>query len=200
MEIYLIRHGESEVSLPVYYNEAKRAMDPPLTEKGILQAGKLADRLGTTPFDVIYSSDLDRAVKTAEILNDKIHADFVISPAFREIDMGAIFTRPWSEFPELHAQWILHKEDLPYPEGENGADVWLRCKKVFVDTILPAGYRRIAIVCHGGTIRSILCGLLRIPQQRRFYFGMPPEHCSITTVRFVKGEFYLHTFNDYSHI
>jgi broad specificity phosphatase PhoE len=199
MEIYLIRHGECAVSLPEYYDDQKKTMNPPLTEKGITQAGKLADRLSTIPFEVIYSSDLERAIKTAEIINAKVHADRVCTASFREIDMGDVGRKPWSEFPEIHAQWSLHKEDISYPNGENGNDVWLRCKKE-LESIIRSEYKRVAIICHGGTIRSITCGLLRIPQQRRFHLGMPPEHCSVSIIRLIKGEFYLHTFNDYSHI
>lgn len=56
-----------------------------------------------------------------------------------------------------------HKEDIAYPDGENGADVWKRCKQG-IDDIISHKYERTAIVCHGGTIRSVICGLPDIPQ------------------------------------
>jgi len=50
---------------------------------------------------------------------------------------------------------------MPYPNGENGEAVWQRCKKEIYP--LVGKYKRVAIICHGGTIRSIICGLLDIP-------------------------------------
>ena len=55
---------------------------------------------------------------------------------------------------------------------------------------------------HGGTIRSMICGLLDIPQEKRFYLGLPPENCSITVLKYNEKDekFYLHIFNDYTHL
>lgn len=113
--------------------------------------------------------------------------------------MGVIYTSSWENYPQTYQKWVLHNEDIPYPNGENGMDVWMRCKNE-IDSILESNYNRIAIVCHGGTIRSIICGILNIPQQKRFYYGFPIENCSISIILYKSNEFYLHTFNDYYHI
>jgi broad specificity phosphatase PhoE len=199
MELYLIRHGESFRSAPEYYDEAKKAMDPPLTENGIMQARKLAAGLAKTEIDIIYTSDLKRAVETAKIIDDKTACGVITDTLFREIDMGDIHIRSWSEYPEIYGRWKQHKEDIPYPNGESGTDVWNRCNRG-IDNILNKSYTRAAIVCHGGTIRSVICGLLDIPQQKRFYFGLPPENCSVNIIKLHNNEFYLHTFNDISYI
>lgn len=199
MEIYLIRHGECCGSTSEYYDMTKRTMDPPLTEKGVLQAQKLAERLSSVRFDKIYTSDLIRAIDTTTIINKKICSGVVTSALFREIDMGDIYTKSWNGYPGIYEQWKQHKEDIAYPDGENGADVWKRCKPG-IDDIISHNYDRTAIVCHGGTIRSVICGLLDIPQQKRFLFGSPPENCSISIIKWQNGEFILHTFNDFSHI
>lgn len=63
MKIYLVRHGETET------NVAKRwsgHTDTPLTKLGREQARALGERLAQVPFDAIYSSDLIRAVDTAQ--------------------------------------------------------------------------------------------------------------------------------------
>jgi broad specificity phosphatase PhoE len=113
--------------------------------------------------------------------------------------MGDINLRSWDEFPALYAKWILHETDLPYPNGECGADVWTRCKRV-IDEAFGEGYGRITIFCHGGTIRSIICGILDIPQYKRFLFGAPPHNCSISKVRYEKENSALLVFNEYSHL
>ena len=51
-----------------------------------------------------------------------------------------------------------------------------------------------------GYNRAVACGILRIPQERRFFFGDPPVNCSISIVRFADGRGCLHTFNDCAHL
>ncbi|MDD3212140.1 MAG: histidine phosphatase family protein [Eubacteriales bacterium] len=199
MEIYLIRHGHCFNATEEYFSNIKQTMDPPLTPKGVEQANKLARRLKGITFDKIYCSDLDRAMQTAEIIRTTVKADIVASPSFREIDMGEIYRKSWDEFPDIYQNWVLHEADIPYPGGERGIDVWKRCKKK-MDIITASHGNRVAIVCHGGTIRSIVCGILGIPQQKRFYFGSPTENCSISIIMQNEQNYCLHTFNDFSHL
>ena len=65
-------------------------MNPPLTAKGIRQAEQLAKRCGTMQFDLVISSDLSRAVQTAEKMIAVAACEIVINSAFREIDMGGL--------------------------------------------------------------------------------------------------------------
>ena len=201
MYIYLIRHGESFEPAIEHYDTAKGTINPPLTDMGLRQADRLALRCKDIGFDAVISSDLTRAVQTAEKIAVAVSCELSVNSAFREIDMGDIYTKSWTDFPDIYAQWALHNEDIPYPNGENGEAVWSRCRGE-IEKIVTAGYDRIAIVCHGGTIRSVICGVLGIPQQKRFFFGAPLENCSVSIVRY-KNEykmFYLHSFNDCSHL
>jgi alpha-ribazole phosphatase len=128
MDIYLIRHGESYNSSIEHYDYEKKTMNPPLTKKGVIQAENLAMRCKSIGFDMIISSDLLRAEQTAERILSVAPCDFFTNSAFREIDMGGIHTKSWNDYPELYSQWVLHNEDVPYPKGENGENVWHRCK------------------------------------------------------------------------
>jgi len=201
MELYLIRHGECYSPAVEYYDRAKKTMNPPLTEKGIRQAWQLADRCKAIGFDLIISSDLKRAVQTVEAIRSVSSCELRIDPAFREIDMGDILLESWQKYPDLLAEWKRHETDIRYPNGENGTDVWNRCKQP-LEQITQMSLDKVAIVCHGGTIRTIVCGLLDLPQQKRFFFGCPPEYCSITIIRYNKeeGSFCLHVLNDFSHL
>ena len=202
MDFLLIRHGEAEQSTPGWYSQEKRAMDPPLTSCGLRQALALAPRLASLCPSVIVSSDLRRAVQTADAQLAAFECPRIIDPAFREIDMGEVWTRGWDAFPEIHQAWRRHEEeDLPYPGGENGTDVWNRCRPA-LEALALYETGPIAVVAHGGTIRSIVCGLLRLPQTRRFQLGGPLENTSLTWVRINSAgdRAVLHIFNDFSHV
>ncbi len=62
--IYLVRHGE-------YDWDDQPSPLKGLTERGVEQAQLTAKRLGSLPATAIYSSDLQRAVETAEIIHGR---------------------------------------------------------------------------------------------------------------------------------
>ena len=85
MRVYLVRHGESRTNqrgLGIGW------LDEPLTDSGRADAKAAADVLKGAAFDRIYVSDLQRAVETAKIATNA--SDFEITPALREINVGAI--------------------------------------------------------------------------------------------------------------
>lgn len=199
MELWLIRHGEID-SIYNAYDAEKQTANPPLSPKGVRQAEALAEHCRSVRFARIVSSDLKRAVHTANILAAGRDVAVEINPAFREIDMGALYRGArWSDYPKLRRAWLKHEEDLPYPEGENGADVWARCREPLA-ALTGGAYARVALVCHGGVIRSIVCGLLDIPQQKRHYLGEPLMNCSVTVMAINGGVTRLHTFNVHAQI
>lgn len=69
MDIYFIRHGET-VS-----NQVKKVqgVDDPLSETGIEQVKKLAERLIEVKPEAIYTSSLLRAVETSKIISEKLN-------------------------------------------------------------------------------------------------------------------------------
>ena len=110
MKLYFVRHGESEANiLRVISN---RGWVHPLTEKGRLQAHDLADRLCEAGIVRIYTSPLQRAVQTAEILGQTLGVEVEITDALREFDCGIAEGRSDAEAWQLHAwvteEWVLH--------------------------------------------------------------------------------------------
>ena len=85
MDIYLIRHGETD------YNKVRRLQgvtDIPLNARGIELAQKTAERLKDIHFDRIYTSPLIRARKTAEIIRGNRDLEIIPTEGLREISFG----------------------------------------------------------------------------------------------------------------
>lgn len=81
MDIYLIRHGETD------WNKEKKLQgvtDIPLNAYGIELAEKTAEGLKDVPFDRIYTSPLIRAKKTAEIIRGNRPIDLVVKEELKE--------------------------------------------------------------------------------------------------------------------
>ncbi len=98
-------------------------------------------------------------------------------------------------------EFFVPPQDMWYPQGENSALVLARVMPVVREWI-AGDWENIAVVCHGGVIRILLCALFGGDFGRRLQFGTSLENCSITKIHFdrEKHAFFLDRFNDYAHI
>lgn len=98
-------------------------------------------------------------------------------------------------------EYFVPPEEMWYPHGENGPMVLERVMPVVREWI-ESPYENIAVVCHGGVIRVLLCAIFGGDFGKRLMFGTSLENCSITQLHFdekLRG-FYLDRFNDFAHI
>src|SRR5438477_2725836 len=85
MKLFAVRHGETEWNLE---RREIGQLDSHLSPRGILQAQRLAKRLSGINFDALYTSDLGRAVQTAEIIGLECHKSVTVDAGLRERHMG----------------------------------------------------------------------------------------------------------------
>ena len=92
-------------------------------------------------------------------------------------------------------------EDLPYPGGECAADVIRRAGPV-LERLAESGHERIAVVTHGGVIRTMAAWYLEMPLEKWRLLGKDLENTSITQLKWDRGHrrFTLERFNDYAHL
>lgn len=196
-EIFLIRHGRQDSKLC--------NVDVGLDEAGQRQAGLLADRLTYYGIEKLYSSGLKRAVQTADIIGGTLGLVPEIVDDFREIDFGSMTGKEDAvivkEYEAFRRERAMQTSDLPYPEGENGADVIRRVMPHW-KKICASPEQRTAIVTHGGVIRALCAHLLETDLKNKLKFAIDLENTSITQISF-DGErnlFYLERFNDFAHL
>jgi len=161
MELYFARHGESEANvLRVISN---RGWVHPLTEKGRQQARDLAEKLRVASIARIYTSPLQRAVQTAEILSKILKVEYEITGALREFDCGIaegrgdaeawqMWQADWDNW-HIHQQWDYHVEG-----GESFNDLRNRFLPL-VNGLLedPANSsKNYVLIGHGGLFYSML--------------------------------------------
>ena len=92
MAIFLIRHGETAL------NAARVVQTPetPLSEQGLAQAEALGRRLAAEDVTAILSSDLLRAVMTAERLQQACGAPLTLDPSLQERNFGDVRGQPYA--------------------------------------------------------------------------------------------------------
>ncbi|HUK97675.1 MAG TPA: histidine phosphatase family protein [Gaiellaceae bacterium] len=143
--ILLARHGETE------WNRTGRYQgwaDPPLNETGRAQARELAEQLRSTPFDAVYSSDLQRARETAEIVAEPHGVPVIVEPGLREVNVGA-----WSGLN--HSEVEARFPDGERPGGESREQHTARVLAAAEKIARAHPGERILLVSHGGTMRAI---------------------------------------------
>ena len=133
--LFLTRHGETvDNANQIMQGQTQGQLD----ETGIRQAEELRDQLAELPLDVIVSSDLHRAVETAEIVAEGRGMEVVTTPLLRERNWGSFTGR---FIPELKGE--VWPDDIETLEAlQNRARAFLRylCDHYEGKTVLAVGH------------------------------------------------------------
>ena len=157
MILHIVRHGET------VYNLEKRLQgqrDIPLNEAGIAQAERAAQYLRDAGivYDIIYTSPLGRAKKTAEILGRGMNAKIIEDPRLLEIGFGPYEGSSYEILDENMFAYFRDPEGTPPPEGvEPVAAVEARTEALLREIKeQDADKERVLIVTHGVAIRAMV--------------------------------------------
>lgn len=163
LRLYLIRHGEVEAAAS---GTLLGRTDTPLSERGLEQSRQLAEGLSTARLSAVYSSDLQRARMTAEIIAQR-NLKVQQSSAWREIDMGEWEGRTLAalheEAPGLVAQLFADPASFEYPSGESFAAFTARVQTPLDQLLIAHRNGEVALVAHGGVCRAIMGSVLGMP-------------------------------------
>ena len=194
LELWLICHAETP------WNSEGRALgqgDPPLSEFGIQQAERLAQRLANVSFDEVYASDLTRARYTARLALPA--AEVRLEPRLREVDFGSWAGQYWDQLTGEDAQALQSWRRDPYrtraPGGESYEDVLLRTSAWLAELPLSG---RVAAFTHGGAIRSLLYSFTGLPERAAWRFAV--QTGSLTRVALGNQGTVLQAVNDTAHL
>lgn len=162
--LYIVRHGETEWNKLGKY---QGITDVPLNENGIAQAKACGQALSHIQFDRILSSDLSRAVVTAEAIRGSQDIPIIQDERLRELNFGdweaLLFTEIEQRWPGLIDEMYRNPHIVKVPNGESFKDLQDRAWAGVEEFIHENDKEEtLLIACHGGTIRTILCKLLHI--------------------------------------
>ncbi len=156
--ILLARHGETNDNRePI---RVQGFTDTPLNDTGRRQAHELAERVSGDGVRSLWASDLSRARETAEIVGARIGVTVALDARLREANRGEWEGRRFidieREDPAGHAAWLRAGSEFRFPGGESLLDQQQRVTAALQD-IHAAGELPALVVCHGGSIRVMLC-------------------------------------------
>jgi len=198
MRLYLVRHGRTAWNIQ---GKLQGHADIPLDDVGTSQAVSLGQAFESITLDRIFSSDLQRAVLTAEYVSEATGAPITQRPDLRERNFG-----DWEGLDvrdaaartlELGLSQGISTTFVRPPNGESHADVWERVGSILAE--LDETDQQVAIVAHGGSVAALLGRLLQgtVETMRTFRLG----NTSVTELeRRADGFHTMLRYSDTSHL
>lgn len=200
LRVFIVRHGLTTWN---HQSRMQGHTDIPLSDEGLRQAEALSARLADTHLDAIWSSDLQRARVTAEIVARPHGLPVSATDRLREQMLG--------DWEGLTADEIVARGDadrlLRYradslnhrpPGAEPLQDVWERVTAAMAEIRAATPQGHILVVGHGGCMRAPLCDAMgaTILSMRRIWL----DNASLSLVEYSAERSWIRLLNDTSHI
>ena len=218
MEIFLVRHGETE------WNRQRRLQgrtDIPLNDTGLAEARRAAKALQDVSFDRIFTSPLQRARKTAEIIRGSREIPITEEPKLIEVSFGvgegisvgclsgeriegfanskalsvseSSGSLASSEIEAIRAAVLRFFRDPGHYEPVAGAESIAEVKAralAFLDVLRPleGSCERVLVTAHGGIIRAILDVIENLPDED-FWHGALLPNCGAAVAELRDGKY-----------
>ena len=176
---WLVRHGQTDWNLEGRYQGQS---DIPLNATGLEQARACAARLNGQRFDALYSSDLLRARRTAEILGEKLALPVRTDTRLREINHGQWQGRTLEEIRLAYEDHTHDSDPLNSraPGGESVLEVARRMAQAAdaITSAHPGG--TVMLVGHGLALAALYCQAQGIPLEQ--VYEHIPENTQATII------------------
>lgn len=199
MNLILVRHGETD------WNRTGRCQgisDVVLNDNGRKQAIELGLCLKGEKISAVYSSDLARAISTAEEIARHHGLIVEIDSDLREMDQGdfegLLFTEIRERYAEIMSEWRDNPETLRIPSGETLAEVRERALRAFEKLRGRHDGETVVAVSHNLTITTLLCEFTGVGLSGFRGFGI--QAASRSTLSLSQGKVVVVDLNDISHL
>jgi len=172
MNIYAIRHGESEKNTKAIFSNNLNKY--PLTDWGQEQTEQAVKKLKDLKIDLIISSEVLRCKQTAEILAKELERELKFDSRLNEVDPGQWQDRPDNN--EAALRMLTHwrtVNNYQIPDGESVSQVAERMFNLFKAINKDYQGKNILLVSHGDNIRILNGRLLGLKNGEIFQKPMP---------------------------
>ncbi|HEY7325914.1 MAG TPA: histidine phosphatase family protein [Streptosporangiaceae bacterium] len=196
----LLRHGQTEMSVQRRF--AGRG-DIPLTSAGLEQAAAAATRLAERGgIDVVVTSPLSRALRTAEVVADTVGVPMAVDADLVETDFGdwegLTFGEVLTRWPDEMAAWQADASAAP-PGGESFAAVAKRVETALDRLRAARKGQTVVVVSHVTPIKTLVCRALLAPPAAMFRMHLDVA-ALCEAAWFTDGPALLRSLNDTAHL
>lgn len=151
MKLYAVRHGQAEHNIAFRFNDDP-ASKSDLTNKGRAQAEEVAKQLADTKLDIIFTSELPRAIQTAAIINRPHGVKQITDSRLNEIKTGfhGRSVGLWLSMRLLSP----NNHDKKHGDGESLNEAKARIEK-FIGYLKSKDYDNVLVVAHQHTLQAL---------------------------------------------
>lgn len=199
-ELFFVRHGQTPANVN---HQFAGVTDVPLDDVGKRQAEQVANRFREIEVDSIVSSPLQRAHYTAQSIGSITGHEPVLMDDLKEMNFGdaemLTIEQMIVTYPHLmSALGDPHDVTMQWPNGDSRFGFHKRVLDAVNSVMQTYADQRVAVVCHGGVIASVLSHLEDGPRNdfKRYRIA----NCSITHMSVRQSETVIHAWNDFSHL
>ncbi len=164
MEIYLVRHTETSCEKGICYGQS----DVGLAEPFEFAFENILSQLPSEA--IIFSSPLKRCVALAKHIQNNIKTiSYHEDERLMEMNFGDWEMKNWNDIlPEQLNPWMEDFVNIPASNGESFVKLHKRIGDFLSNLASKENNKPIIVVCHAGTIRSILCHHTNLPLKDAF--------------------------------
>ena len=193
--IIFLRHGQAENNTKKIL--AGRSTGVNLTQEGIKQAQQAAEMLKPLNVSAIYSSSIDRALQTAEIVAKQCNLEVKIDDRLIELDMGKFTKMPYEEIFAKHGNVFLKFYQGSEEVSESGVETFAKVQKRILDmvdfVINKHKKENIVLVTHMDPIKAMIGRVLDLKPE--ILFEMIIANASLNIFKNYDQKFYLTAIN-----
>jgi broad specificity phosphatase PhoE len=199
VRVIAIRHGETEWNA---LGREQGQLDSPLTARGLKQAEAIADRLRSMSFSALYSSDLGRALHTAEIVARATGASIEVDAGLRErhtgIFQGLTKAQMEAQYPGEYSAYRSDPYAYQVPGGESGQQRTERSVRLMNVLADRHADETIVIITHGGFLMGFFEHVLGLAPGNSWRFKR--QNGAFNLFDRDGSVWSLETWNDTSHL
>ncbi|HTS53439.1 MAG TPA: histidine phosphatase family protein [Burkholderiales bacterium] len=198
-EFIVLRHGETAWNAE---GRIQGHLDSPLNEEGLAQALLVGDRVGHESFSQLYSSDLGRALQTAQPIADRSGRPVLPDARLRERNLGLFQGHTGEQcerrWPQHYARFRSRDPDQVIPAGESARQLYERVRDVFAALASEHMGERLVVVTHGGVLDALYRFVRGLPLEQPRDF--PIYNASLNVVHLDGARWSIARWGDISHL
>ncbi len=199
MRLFVLRHGETEWSRERRFTGGR---DVALTPAGQAQAEAASTALASTPLQAVYTSPLERARTSAEVIAKSQHLPVRLDARFAEMRFGRweglTLEHAAAEAPALYAAWRATPHTAAPPDGESLVSVAARVAEGIADLQAAHAGETVVLVTHAIVVRLIVLAALGLDAERLWSIDASPG--GLTEIEYRPGWVTVHRMNTLSHL
>jgi len=189
MNIYLLRHGETEENRKgSYYGK----LDISLNTVGINQGNKAKVFFNDIKVDRVYVSDKKRTLEMAKLVLGETEIGFIQDSRINETNFGDFEGKTYAEISTVYPKecifWGKNWKEFVPPNGESYIKLCERVKR-FMEDIKNLEFDNILICAHSGVIRAIYCYVMN--ENIDLFWKFACRNGDISIIKYEYGNLYI---------